>query len=212
MTVLAAVPAPTDQTLSSRDARELTGRIRTLLGEALDLIADAWAGRAWEALGYASWTDYLAAELPEVKLLRLPVDVRREAVARWSARGMSQSAMAKGLNVSAGTVNADVRLVVPEPEEGAVVVSLDNRRRPARTRTAKPAPEPAARVTRTDEALALVRAAGAVGLTSTELARRAGWERDLASATLSRLEKRKAVRRVGVFREGRGAYVLVSLG
>lgn len=207
MTVLAVVPSPSSEPLSRDDARELTGRIRILLGDALDLIADAWAGRAWEALGHPTWEAYLAAEVPEVKLLGLPVDVRRDAVARWSGRGMSQAAMAKGLNVSAGTINNDVRQVVPA-EEGAVVVSLDGRRRPART--ARPAPPKPQKLTRTDEALALIVAAGAAGLTSTELAKRARWERDLASATLSRLNRRKLVQAVGVFRGGRGAYAAAS--
>lgn len=201
MTALRAVAAPLD----AERARALTESIRERLREALDLLADAWEARIWEALGHPSWEAYLDAEVPEVKLLKLPVPERRKAVAAYAARGMSQAAMAPALNVSAGTVNNDVRQAVPADAD-AVVVSLDGRRRKARVvrEVAPPAPKP----TRTDEALALVRAAGPTGLTSVELGKRTGWPEGLPSGTLCRLERRGLVRRLPERRESRSPYVL----
>lgn len=203
MTAVADGRAPT--ILTEVGARRLTQRIRAKVADALDLIVEAWEGRAWEALDYDSWDAYLATELPEVNAFRLPIDTRRDAVAAWAARGMSQRAMAAGLNVSPGTIAADVAVVVPIDEQ-ATVTSLDGRRRPARVRRERPAPEPPLAMTKRDRAVQLVAEQGDRGLTALELAEVTGWTGGSATGTMTDLRKQGRVRGTTTFRRGYAAY------
>ncbi|GAB3349896.1 helix-turn-helix domain-containing protein [Modestobacter lapidis] len=205
----AAVDGRAPTILTEWGARKLTQRIRAKVADALDLIVQAWEGRAWEALDYPTWDDYLAAELPEVKAFRLPIDTRRDAVAAWSARGMSQRAMAAGLNVSPATIAADVAEVVPHDED-ATVVSLDGRQRKARVRRERPAPEPPPAMTKRDRAVQLVAEQGDRGLTVKELCALTDWPQTTASGTLTPLERQGRIRRVSVFRLGCAAYIVAA--
>ncbi|KGH48246.1 hypothetical protein IN07_03320 [Modestobacter caceresii] len=192
--------------LTEAGARKLTQRIRAKLANVLDLVVQAWEGRAWEPLGYDTWQAYVDAELPELATLRLPVDERREAVAAWAARGMPQRAMAAGLNVAPATVAGDVAAVVPfDPD--ATVSSHDGRRRPARVRRDRPAPEPPPAMTKRDRAAQLVTEQGDRGLTALELAEVTGWTGGSATGTMCDLRKQCRVRALPVFRRGYAAYV-----
>jgi transposase len=193
--------------LTEVGARRLTQRIRAKLADLLDLLVDAWEGRAWEALGHPSWKAYLDAEIPEVRLLKLPIDERRDAVAAWHARGVSQRAIAAGLNVSPSVVNEDLRVIDPAPDEDATVVSLDGARRKARTRRPEPEPAPT-KERKTDRAVAEVRLRGAAGLTVKELVEGTGWSQTSASATLTRLHDAGRVVPSETVRLGCRAYVL----
>jgi len=183
---------PAAAALTPARARRLTRQLRKALSLSLDLLIEAFEGRAWEALGHPTWEEYCTRELPELGLLArgMAIPARREAVASLRARSMSVRAIGAGLGLGVGTVHrdlaaADVAL--------ATVTSLDGRARPARaSRPAAAAPvvvpEPSVEVGRkTDRTLALVAAAGLDGLTVHELCAATGWHHGQASATLTRL-------------------------
>lgn len=111
MTIETVASAP----LSESDARRLTERIRyTAMGvrDGVDklqrLVAEAQEGQAHVALGYASWTAYLAEVLGE-EPLRLARDERREVVGWLAGQGMSARAIAPIVGADRKTVMRDVR-------------------------------------------------------------------------------------------------------
>lgn len=94
-------------------ARRLTERIRITAAnarEALEklpaLVEEARDGNAHVALGYPSWTAYLADVLG-AEPLRLPRDQRREIVGYLSGEGLSTRAIAPIVGASVGTVHTD---------------------------------------------------------------------------------------------------------
>lgn len=104
------------ETLSKADAQRLTDRIRLLAGGIADqldkmagLIDEARVGSAWLALGYSSWTAYVAAEFENV-LPRLDREPRREFVRELASRGMSTRAIAPVVGVSKSQVAADIEV------------------------------------------------------------------------------------------------------
>jgi hypothetical protein len=198
--VTAVEKAPT--ILTEAGARRLTARIRDALALADDLLVQAWQGRAWEPLGHGSWEEYVAAELPQLRLIRLSVPDRRERAAAMRDAGMSYRAIAATMDVSEGTIRNDLR----DHTGPEVVVSLDGARRPARGHRT-PAVDPYEGMSRTEETLARVRAQGDRGLTSVELGLETDWPVGSASGALSKLERRGLIRRVPVFRANRAAYV-----
>lgn len=124
------------QIMSERDARVLTERIRLTAHnytEARDklirYVQEAKDGNAHEALGYASWTAYLAETLGE-EPMRLARDERQEMVKVLSAEGMSTRAIAPIVGVSHKTVVKDgqanrqvVPRVPPAPNSDAELIS-----------------------------------------------------------------------------------------
>lgn len=106
-----------DQHLEVSDARRLTERIRLVavtvsdnLDKLKSLVLEAREGNAHIALGYPSWTAYLADVLGQTPL-RLERDVRQELVAELSAQGMSTRAIAPIVGAARNTVMADLRQV-----------------------------------------------------------------------------------------------------
>lgn len=96
--------------MSEHDARKLTERIRIAAvnySEAKDkllrLVHDAKEGSAHVALGYASWTAYLADVMSE-EPLRLARDDRREVVQLLTEEGMSTRAIAPVVDTPRETV------------------------------------------------------------------------------------------------------------
>ncbi|MCV7057272.1 hypothetical protein [Mycolicibacterium gilvum] len=114
--------------LPTADAERLDRRIRLLtnsIGDSLsklyDLIEQAKAGQIHLALGYASWTAYVAdACRINVKIGR---EQRRKIVGWLSGEGMSQRAIADVVGSSVATVNADlgVQNRTPEPRPDDLV-------------------------------------------------------------------------------------------
>lgn len=199
----AAAPAPLDYMA----ARRLTKQLRETLDLALDLLTEAFDGRAWVALDYPSWEAYCETELPQLAILGkgLPVAQRQAAVAELRGRGMSLRAIAKPLGLSPNTVKADAAAAGVQL---ASVTSLDGRARPSTS--AKTSPEraqPAATVSGAQRTVDLVTAAGERGLTVRELCKKTGWHHGQASGQLSRLAKRRRVRVVAVFRDGCATYL-----
>jgi hypothetical protein len=108
------------------DAQRLDKRIRLLVGTINDnlaklyeLVEQAKAGEIHKALGYPSWTAYVA-DVFTVQV-RLDRGQRRELVGYLSGEGMSQRAIADVIGVDQKTVSNDLRLPgeensSPEPE------------------------------------------------------------------------------------------------
>jgi hypothetical protein len=105
-------------TLDEANARRLTLRIKALIGSVSDqmdklseLITEAQQGGAHLALGYRSWTEYVAAEFT-ANPLRLDRDDRRQLVAKLSDAGMSTRAIAPVVGVSHMAVANDREALV----------------------------------------------------------------------------------------------------
>lgn len=99
--------------LTAHSARENLARLQVLVQE-------AQAGQAHVALGYASWTAYLADVFGE-EPLRLPRDQRQELVGYLAGEGMSVRAISAVVDLPkstvADTLNRGVRDRTPEPSE-----------------------------------------------------------------------------------------------
>lgn len=101
------------QCMSERDATQLTEKIRITAHNYADArqklqgyVAEAKAGNAHLALGYASWTAYLADVLGE-EPMRLARGERQEMVQMLSAEGMSSRAIAPIVGASPRQVAYD---------------------------------------------------------------------------------------------------------
>jgi hypothetical protein len=118
--------------LNAADARAITDKIRGSMGDLMLLVARAWIGRVWLALGYESWADYIQGEFDRAPLY-LPRDERKAVVALLRGQGMSQRPIADAVGVSQKTVDRDLdelshddSVVLPDK-----VIGLDNKERPA---------------------------------------------------------------------------------
>ena len=94
--------------LSENEARELTAEIYGHLDTAWNLIIQAYQGRAWEVMGYASWDAYCKTEFNGARL-RLPREERQEVVGSLREAGLSTRAIASATGQSEGTVRNDIR-------------------------------------------------------------------------------------------------------
>ncbi|MDN6358433.1 hypothetical protein [Yaniella sp.] len=102
--------------MSERDARKITERIRIVAhnyteakANLIELVQEAKDGSAHEALGYPSWTAYLAETLGD-EPMRLARDERQEMVKVLSAEGMSTRAIAPIVGAkSHDTIARDLR-------------------------------------------------------------------------------------------------------
>lgn len=105
--------------LNITDAKRLDHRIRLMvssIGDSMnklyELVERAKAGDIHTALGFPSWTAYVA---DACKIhVRLDREQRREMVGWLSDEGMSQRAIAETVGVSQMTVNGDLRAAVGE--------------------------------------------------------------------------------------------------
>lgn len=189
-------------------ARRLTKQLREALSVAVDLLGQAFDGRAWEALGYASWEQYCTTELPELAILGkgMPTAERRATVAALrTGRSMSLRAIGKPLGLSAQTVQRDLEAAGVQL---ATVTSLDGRQRPAAA--AQPAVR-RPRVKRTDRVVELLAGSGAEGMNVRDVARALRWSQHITSATLTRLAEAGRITYVRPVRRGLfGTYVAAS--
>lgn len=215
---MTTAPAPTPA-LTTAEAEALTDRIVGKIDEAYALVGLAFTGKAHEALGYgtglAGWSAYCTDRFPALRARKYADDAERaEVVAPLAHRGMS----ARAISAATGMAVGKAHQVMPADRPDNVV-SLDGRRR-----SSKGTPRPAVTevelvaeivatatvLSRADEALQLVREAGARGLTSTEVDGLVSWPSGTATATLSKLERRGLVRRVhglDALRDRRAPYV-----
>lgn len=182
MSVL-AFDAPAPPLLTASSARALTSRLVGALVVTHDLLAAAYTGRAWEALGYPTWAAYCEHELVLERSLRLPRDQRRDVVGALADAGMPKRAIAASLGVADQTVRADlgaVRTPTPQLEQG---------------------------VPKTSQAALLLAAAGEAGLTVHELCRKTSWHHGSASRVLHDLHRQHRAVRALVYRAGCGVYL-----
>lgn len=164
-------------------ARAITRRLAGAADVLLDLVVEAYEGRAWAVLGHESWAAYVAAEIPALVVLggRDRVEQRRAAVAVLRGRGMSLRGVAEVLGVAPNTVRTDAAAAGVELAD---VVSLDGVRRPAKRTT------PARRrraVPLTGRLVALLAGAGPDGLTVREVCERVHEGRVEVAPALTRL-------------------------
>jgi hypothetical protein len=177
------VTAPAVELLDTAAARRLVSEARNALALADDLLARLYAGRAWDALGHADWPALCAAELPELRHLKLRAAARRERVAALLSAGATYRDVAAATGASLGTVANDAATLAP----------------------AAPAPTPAGAAATPAHVIVaeLVRAAGVKGLTIPQAQRRTGWTYGATSGALSRAERRGLVcRPAGLERRG----------
>lgn len=121
MTDLAVV----ESTLDVAEARALTDQIKVAVSVSWQLVARAYVERAWAALGYGSWDDYMTREFGDSRL-RLPREERDEVVASLREQGLSVRAIAAATGTGRGTV-ARTLAGVPNgtPEQSAIDVTPD---------------------------------------------------------------------------------------
>lgn len=129
------------------EARQVTDRIRTALGVAWELVADAYRRRAWAALGFESWDAYTSAEFGAARL-KLPREERQEVVASLRDAGLSIRAIAAATGHDAATVHRDLARVANAtprpPEEDPATPSADDPSgvAPESTQAPEPASQP----------------------------------------------------------------------
>lgn len=114
--------------LNARDARSLTDRISSSMGDLMMLVARAHAGRVWLALGYESWADYIKGEFAHAPL-SLPREERKAVSILLRGQGMSTRAIGPALGVSHETVNEDLSVVrnLTPNSEPVQVTGLDGK-------------------------------------------------------------------------------------
>lgn len=105
-------------TMSVRDAEKLTERIRYMAMSVRDgveklqkLVSDAQEGQAHLALGYPSWTAYIAEVMGDEPLQLRNREERREVVSWLAGQGMSTRAIAPVVGAARNTVMSDLREV-----------------------------------------------------------------------------------------------------
>lgn len=92
--------------LTPEDARVLTDEIRVQMDAIAPLVTRAYKGRAWIALGYESWPEYVAGEFGGP--LRLGREDRKQVVAELRQAGLSTRGIGEALGVSNSTVHGDL--------------------------------------------------------------------------------------------------------
>ena len=199
-------PAPVAQMTRAR-AEAVTAAIVGHLEDAVALIIDAHAGRAWVALGDPSWDAYCRTRLQ----VSVPREHRAAVAVAMRAAGMSPRAVASATGWSEAVVRTDIK------GTGAAladVIGIDGKRYPvAARRDAAPATE-RVEIPKTQRAVMLLLEVGGRGLTADELGARmlktkapGAWHWGATSGLLSKLEDQHRVLRVGVTRGRHAVYV-----
>lgn len=107
--------------LTQSAARDLTDQIRTGMESIYHLIRAAYQGRAWSALGYGSWDEYVTREFGNLHL-RPPLEDRQDVVLSLREVGMSTRAIAAATQLGRGTVSRELRSggSIPTVPDGTV--------------------------------------------------------------------------------------------
>ena len=127
--------------MSPSSAEQVTLQIRTVLDRAWEYIALAYKGRAFVALGYANWDDYVDARFGDVRI-SVPREHRAQVVNALAGVRMSVRAIAKLLGVGVGTVHRELSRpsAVPDGTPGGgderpPTIGLDGKESPARRKS-----------------------------------------------------------------------------
>lgn len=143
--------------LTVEEAREFVEQVRASVQDIKEWIVRAVKGRAWLALGYASWDEMCEAEF-DGAVIRLPREDRREVVSSLREAGLSTRAIGSALGVDHKTVVNDIQSTGEfSPVGPGKVTSLDGRQRPA-TQPVRPSPSAADQNVQRAAALILHRA------------------------------------------------------
>lgn len=113
--------------LTPEEARALTDEIRSRMENIAPLVTRAYEGRAWEVMGYPSWTEYVAGEFGGP--LRLGRGDRQQVVAELRQAGLSTRGIGAALGVDDKTVRND--LSGADFSASATVTGLDGKVYPA---------------------------------------------------------------------------------
>jgi hypothetical protein len=141
--------------LDRAGAQLLTLQLQQAIDLVVELIDRAVAGRVWLALGYRSWPEYCAAELPQLAELvaRATVEERQGVVVALRRQGVSLRGIAGPLGISASQAGLDAK--AGGAAQLAKVVGLDGIERTAPTaRAPRSAPKGRPLVDRVVELLA----------------------------------------------------------
>lgn len=180
--------------LTREGARRKIARVRDALALADDLLVELYEGRAWEALGHESFEAMCAAELPELRTLKLRAPARKARAVALRGKGATIPEIVAATGASLGAIHRDLNPPKPVPtfqmETAAAPTSLS------------------AGVSNVDRAVAWVAARGAKGLTYIELCERTSWRGGQATGALSEAKRRGLVVPSGEFRDGCSVYVL----
>jgi hypothetical protein len=93
--------------LTESQARHLTDQIIGAIDDLWVKVRQAYQGRAWVALGYGSWKEYVRAEF-DTDHLMVPRAERSRVVTMLSNAGMSTRAIASATGTSKGTVGREL--------------------------------------------------------------------------------------------------------
>lgn len=96
---------PTDVTPAA--AKALTRKIQNGIGGVFELLHQAWQGRAWLALGYQSWDEYIDREFGTAPMA-LPRERRKDAVKSLRDLGWSVRAIAAATGAGKSTIADDL--------------------------------------------------------------------------------------------------------
>lgn len=119
--------------MSRTEAEQVTSRIKLLVENVaattekiITLIEQAESGKAWQALGYQSWTAYVQSEFAE-SLTRLQRAERIPVVQKLSSTGMSTRAIASVVGAGKSTVDRDLAGVPDGTPAPAPVTGIDGK-------------------------------------------------------------------------------------
>ena len=195
--------APAVGRLEVARARAITRKLAGAVDLALELVVEAYEGRAWEVLGHESWAAYVAAEVPALSVIGrgLPLEERRDAVAQLRGRGLSLRGVGEVLGLAPNTVRRDAA------EAGVQLVevrSIDGSRRSAVGSSSRRR----RRTPLTDRVVQLVAGAGDNGLSVLEVVAQLRTPRTEVAPALTRLVQAGRLSYVRPERRGQfGRYV-----
>jgi len=93
--------------MSPARPEQVTIQIRSVLDRAWEFVALAYKGRAYVALGFPSWDDYIDARFGDLRVT-VPREHRAEVVNQMASARMSIRAIAKLLGIGVGTVHREL--------------------------------------------------------------------------------------------------------
>lgn len=126
---------PQTPSISESTARTLVDKVKASVDDLRDAITTLYDGRAWLALGYASWDDLCDTEF--AVRIALPRAERQAVVADLSEAGMSTRAIGSALGVDPMTVSRDLSSGVANATPATATAVFDADMKPY-----QPAPQP----------------------------------------------------------------------
>jgi hypothetical protein len=199
------------KTMTQQDAENVTADIVEVLTKGytsiVPLIVRAFRGRAWNALGFSTWSEYCAENFTGDGMLRLPDAMVNEL----AGEGLSTRAIA----AATGRSKSDVDRTINKRERPDNVVSLDGYRRPSvaprtesESRAAHPSSLPAFPAWQiVVAALADMEAGG----TYVDVCAALGWRDGKTTGALSEAFRRGEIQRMGE-RDGHAVWGVTPCG